>query len=45
MSVEPGFIKADSGNLPEVDVFMIMDYFNRNKDFLSTEMKGIKLER
>ncbi|KAJ8981283.1 hypothetical protein NQ317_004019 [Molorchus minor] len=25
---EVGFNKADSGNLPEVDIFMIMDYFN-----------------
>ncbi|KAI4454199.1 hypothetical protein MML48_10g00004289 [Holotrichia oblita] len=44
-SVDNGFIKADSANLPEVDIFMVMDYFNRNKDFISAEMRGIKLLR
>lgn len=44
-SIEVGFSKADSGNLPEVDIFMIMDYFNKNKEYVSTEMKGIKLQR
>ncbi|KAJ8913136.1 hypothetical protein NQ315_006054 [Exocentrus adspersus] len=44
-SIDVGFNKADSGNLPEVDIFMIMDYFNKNKEYISTEMKGIKLQR
>lgn len=44
-SVDSGFIKADSGNLPEVDMFMVFDYFNKNKDFISAEMRGIKLLR
>lgn len=44
-SVDNGFIKADSANLPEVDIFMVMDYFNKNKDFVSVEMRGIKLQR
>ncbi|KAJ8983459.1 hypothetical protein NQ317_013334 [Molorchus minor] len=43
-STEVGFNKADSGNLPEVDIFMIMDYFNKNKDYVSSEIKGIKLQ-
>ncbi|KAG5871400.1 hypothetical protein JTB14_030676 [Gonioctena quinquepunctata] len=44
-SVDTGFIKADSANLPELDIFMVMDYFNENKDFISVEMRGIKLQR
>ncbi|CAG9760281.1 unnamed protein product [Ceutorhynchus assimilis] len=44
-SVDRGFIKADSGNLPEVDMFMVFDYFNKHKDFISAEMRGIKLLR
>ncbi|KAG5885387.1 hypothetical protein JTB14_019134 [Gonioctena quinquepunctata] len=44
-SVDTGFIKADSANLPELDIFMVMDYFNKNKDFISVEMRGIKLQR
>ncbi|KAG5891314.1 hypothetical protein JTB14_002874 [Gonioctena quinquepunctata] len=24
---------------------MVMDYFNKNKDFISVEMRGIKLQR
>jgi hypothetical protein len=43
--VEEGFLKADSGIFPEVDIFMIMDYFNKNKDYVSSEMRGIKLQR
>ena len=35
-------IKADSSNMPKVDVVMIMEYFNSNRDFISAEMRGVK---
>ncbi|KAJ8978927.1 hypothetical protein NQ317_006515 [Molorchus minor] len=44
-STEVGFNKADSGNLPEVDIFMIMDYFNKNKDYVSSENKRNKVAK
>lgn len=44
-SLEVGFIKVDSSNLPEGNIFIKMDYFNKNNDFVSTEMRGIKLQR
>ncbi|KAK5646409.1 hypothetical protein RI129_004873 [Pyrocoelia pectoralis] len=40
---EANFIKADSSNLPQVDLFMVMKYFNKSHDFLSTEMRGVKI--
>ncbi|KAJ8927917.1 hypothetical protein NQ314_019547, partial [Rhamnusium bicolor] len=43
-SVEDRFIKADSGNLPEVDIFMVMEYFNNSRDYISAEMRGVKME-
>ncbi len=45
VSLETGFLKADSGNLPPVDVFMVMDYFNKNKDYISAELRGVKMQR
>jgi len=38
------YIKADYSNLPEVNVIMVMDYFNTNRDFISAEMRGIKMQ-
>lgn len=39
-----GFSKRNSNNLPQGNMFMIMDYSNRNKDFISSEMRGVKLQ-
>ncbi|KAJ8977912.1 hypothetical protein NQ317_004908 [Molorchus minor] len=36
--------KAVTGNLLE-DIFMIMDYFNKNKEYNSTEMNSVKLDQ
>lgn len=42
---ERGFVKADSSNLPEVDLLMVMEYFNSNHEYLSAEMRGTKMQR
>lgn len=42
---DSGYIKADSSNMSEVDVIMIMDYFNSNRDFISAEMRGVKMRQ
>lgn len=39
--VDIGFMKAQSDNLPNVDVFMIAKYFQGNPCFTSSE-RGVK---
>lgn len=39
------YVKADSSNMPEVDVIMVMDYFNTNRDFISAELRGVKMQQ
>ena len=43
--MEVGFIKADSRNLPKVNVDMVVSFFVKSAEFSSVEMKGIKLLR
>lgn len=45
VSLETQFTKADSANLPDVNMFMVMDYFNSKKEYISAEMRGVKLHR
>ncbi|XP_075986122.1 uncharacterized protein LOC142983144 [Anticarsia gemmatalis] len=40
-----GFVKAQSDNLPKIDVFMMTTFFASNLDFTSTEIKGVKAAR
>lgn len=42
---ERGYLKADSSNLPMVDLIMVMDYFNTNHQFVSAEMRGVNMQR
>ncbi|CAG9765762.1 unnamed protein product [Ceutorhynchus assimilis] len=42
---EADYIKADSSIMPKVDVIMVMDYFNTNRDFISAEMRGVKMQQ
>lgn len=44
---DSGYIKADSSNMSEVllCVIMIMEYFNSNRDFISAEMRGVKMRQ
>lgn len=39
------YVKADSSIMTEVDVIMVMDYFNTNRDFISAEMRGVKMQQ
>lgn len=43
--MNPGFVKADSRNLPQVDVEMVMQFYSSNTEHYSAEMKNIKTER
>ncbi|GBP85232.1 hypothetical protein EVAR_55811_1 [Eumeta japonica] len=39
---ESGFVKEQSGNLPEIGVFMMTTYFANNSDFTSAELRSVK---
>lgn len=41
----PGFIKADSHNLPVVDVYMMMEYIKQDNNFISPEIRNWKSAR
>ena len=40
--IHPGFIKADSANLPRIDLLMIGEFLASNKDFCSAEFRKVK---
>ncbi|KAF9824869.1 hypothetical protein SFRURICE_001742 [Spodoptera frugiperda] len=40
--MEPGFVKADSNNLPRIDAIMLGRFFASNNDFCSSEFRNIK---
>ncbi|XP_044759885.1 uncharacterized protein LOC123317422 [Coccinella septempunctata] len=40
--MESNFSKASSENLPPVNYVMIHEFFSRNTNYLSVEMKGMK---
>ncbi|XP_026741056.1 uncharacterized protein LOC113503360 [Trichoplusia ni] len=42
---DTGFVKAQSDNLPKIDVFMMSTFFASNPDFTSAEIKGVKATR
>ncbi|XP_047524826.1 uncharacterized protein LOC125062752 [Pieris napi] len=42
---DKGFIKAKSDNIPEVDIFMITDFFLNDVRFNSAEVRVAKVSR
>ena len=40
--VESGYVKADSGNLPKVNIFMVLDYV-KNERFNDPEDRNSKM--
>ena len=40
-----GYTKADSRNLPRVDVLMVVDFFNSSSDHIQPGCQHRKLER
>lgn len=40
--MEPGFVKADSNNLPRIDAIMLGRFFASNNDFCSSEFRNVK---
>ena len=40
--VDSGFVKADSGNLPKIPIFMVLEYFTSNPKYAAPEIHGVK---
>ncbi|XP_063893363.1 uncharacterized protein LOC126054673 [Helicoverpa armigera] len=43
--MEPGFIKANSANLPRIDIMMLGEFLASNKDFCSAEFRNVKTSK
>lgn len=44
-NLEPGFVKANSTNLPAVTMFMAAEYFANNAKYVSAEIQNYKSSR
>lgn len=43
LKLEPGFVKADSGNMPKIDIFMVLNYIkNIDNRFNDPEFRNAK---
>lgn len=40
--LEPGFVKADSTNLPKISIFMVWEYIVSDERYNAPEVRGIK---
>lgn len=40
--VEKGFIKADSTNLPNIDIFMVAAFINKDDRYNAAEIRLVK---
>ena len=40
--VDSGFVKANSGNLPKISMFMVLEYFTSNPKYATPEIRGVK---
>lgn len=43
--MEPGYVKADSRNLPAVNHLMIAQFFSKSDLYLSAEIRAVKNQR
>ena len=40
--VDSGFVKADSGNLPKISMFMVLEYFTSNSKYAAPGIRGVE---
>ena len=45
VTMEAGYVKADSRNLPDIDHLMIAQFFSRSDLYLSAEIRAVKNQR
>lgn len=43
--MELGFVKADSRNLPDINHFMVAEFFSNSDLYVSAEMRAVKNQR
>ncbi|CAH2054555.1 unnamed protein product, partial [Iphiclides podalirius] len=43
--MEQGFTKANSSNLPRIDLLMLGEFLGANKDFCSAEFRSVKTSK
>ncbi|XP_028170878.1 uncharacterized protein LOC114360375 [Ostrinia furnacalis] len=43
--MDPGFVKAESTNLPKIDTLMVANFFALNPDFCSAELRNVKITK
>ena len=41
--VDSGFLKADSGNLPKISMFMVLEYFTFDSKYIAPGICGVKV--
>ena len=40
--VDSGFVKVDSGNLPKISMFIVLEYFTSNFKYAPPEIRGVE---
>ena len=40
--VEPGYVKADSTNLPKIDIFMVAEFVKNDARYNAAEIRLVK---
>lgn len=40
--LDPGFVRADSTNLPKISIFMVWEYIVTDERYNAPEVRGIK---
>lgn len=40
--LEEGFVQADSRNLPNIDIFMVLEFINEDDRFNAAEIRMVK---
>ncbi|GBO39351.1 Pro-Pol polyprotein [Araneus ventricosus] len=45
MTLMPGFVKGQSGNLPKIDSLSMFSFLGNNPDFMGAEIRGFKAQR
>ena len=43
--MDPGYVKADSRNLPDVNHVMVAEFFSKSDLYVSAEIRAVKNQR
>ena len=45
LKMDPGYVKADSRNLPDVNHVMVAEFFSKSDLYVSAEIRAVKNQR